>query len=434
MAVSATQPLARAVSSASAVPAASGALAARGGGILAAPVLVPAIGILGYVAFLLAGFGTGMGAWRPVPLYLFFGVLLFLLQIGLVERRTASHLAYTAGASIFALLFAGDVLLNRSPIGHFTRNPWTYMLINGLLLAVFLYDVARRGRLSGDGQTTSSGMARPGAPFFSARGLATTFAGLALLSYLASVLVDLLGAGATPYVVVDLGHALGPHLPGRVRYLQDLDLAIALFATAAALLFLGIVAAVAASPTRGQRGGVTGSVESFQSVLGRVLGTAMGQAAFSARLVLGPLIWVGAGLSVTYLAVRTTQYFESAQASSNVVDLFNPFSPTSVARFGQGLLTIALSAMAVATVVVSIAVVEHQVRIVSRTLRIIRAAGQATALSLAFFIFSLAFLNAVANFLGITRLEPFQVGAFALLALAAASVLPLYAAIRRHAA
>jgi hypothetical protein len=56
-----------------------------------------------------------------------------------------------------------------------------------------------------------------------------------------------------------------------------------------------------------------------------------------------------------------------------------------VARFGQGLLTIMLSAMA------------------------------------------------VANFLGITRLEPFLVGAFALLALAA-SILPLYAAIRRHIA
>lgn len=409
-------------------PGAPGASVSHGG-VFSAPVLVPAIGILGYVAFLLAGFGTGLGAWRPVPLYLFFGGLLFLLQIGLLERRTAPHLAYTAGASVFALLFAGDVLLNRSPYGHFTRSPWTYLVINGLLLAVFLYDVARRGRQPARAPAGATGVARPGAPFFSAPGLATTFAGLALLSYLASVLVDLLGAGATPYVVVNLGH-----LPGRVRSLQDLDLAIALFATAAALLFLGIVAAVAASPTRGQRRGVTGTVESFQAVLGRVLSAALGEAAFSARLVLGPLIWVGAGLSVAYLAARTTQYFESAQASSNVVDLFNPFSPTSVARSGQGLLTIALSAAAVATVVISIAVIEHQVRIIARTLRIMRDAGQATALSLAFFIFSLAFVNAVANFLGITHLEPFQVGAFALLALAAAGVLPLCAALRRHGA
>ncbi|HEV2236717.1 MAG TPA: hypothetical protein VGR57_08665, partial [Ktedonobacterales bacterium] len=39
----------------------------------------PLIGLLLYAAFITSGFGAGLGAWRPIPLYVFFGFLIFLL-------------------------------------------------------------------------------------------------------------------------------------------------------------------------------------------------------------------------------------------------------------------------------------------------------------------------------------------------------------------
>src|SRR5579859_4336862 len=72
-------------------------------------VSFPLIAILGYAAFLITGFGTHLDAWRPIPLYVFFGFLLFVLQANLVEARSPARLAYTAFASVFALLYAADV-------------------------------------------------------------------------------------------------------------------------------------------------------------------------------------------------------------------------------------------------------------------------------------------------------------------------------------
>jgi hypothetical protein len=401
----------------------------------------PLIAILGYAAFLITGFGTRLGPWRPIPLYVFFGFLLFVLQANLVATRSRVRLAYTAFASVFALLYAADVVFNRSPQGHFTRAPLTYVIINFLLFAVLIYDaLARRQDLASDtlvsasgGKETTATPVRRRAPLLAPATLATDFAELAMLSYIAATLVNLLRVGSPPYVIIDLNQTLHLHLPARIHYLQDFDSALALAATALSLLFLGIVSGLAA----GQDGAAAGTGDEpgvaaaarIQAALGRIIRTSLREVSTSLRLVLGPLIWVGSGLSIAYLALRVADYFQSSQGSSNVFDLLNPFSAPSRSQLNQGLITILLTALAILTVVLSIAIVEHDVQVIRRTVQLIVTAGQTVALTLAFFIFSLAFLNAVLVFVDITRVEPFQVSAFAIVALVAAGVLPAYAAI-----
>lgn len=405
-------------------------------------VSFPLIAILGYAAFLITGFGTRLGPWRPIPLYVFFGFLLFVLQANLVATRSRVRLAYTAFASVFALLYAADVVFNRSPQGHFTRAPLTYVIINFLLFAVLIYDaLARRQDLASGPRASASGgietpaaPARRRAPLLAPATLATDFAELAMLSYIAATLVNLLRVGSPPYVVIDLNQTLHLHLPARIHYLQDFDSAVALAATALSLLFLGIVSGLAAG-----QDGTTGASDEpgvaaatrIQAVLGRIVRTSLREVATSLRLVLGPLIWVGSGLSIAYLSLRVADYFQSSEGSSNVFDLLNPFSTPSRSQLNQGLVTILLTALAILTVVLSIAIVEHDAQVIRRTVHLIVTAGQTVALTLAFFIFSLAFLNAVLVFVDITRVEPFQVSAFAIVALVAAGVLPAYAAIHR---
>jgi hypothetical protein len=379
--------------------------------VSAAGVSFPLVALLGYVAFLIAGFGTGLQAWRPIPLYVFFGVLIFLFQARLIQTRSVARLIYTALASIFALLYAADVAFNTSGTWHFTRAPLTYIVINFLLFAVLIYDAVARRR-DGSGRLTPAT-------------LATDFAELAILSYVAATLVNLLRAGHPPYVVIDLNQTLGLHLPARIHTLQDFDSALALAATALTLLFLGIVGGSAQAPAAGRAEG------SFAETLARIGQTTLREVSVSLRLVLGPLIYVSAALASAYLARQITQFFASAQQSPEVFDLLNPFSPMSVARYQQGLVTLGLTGVSVAATVLSVALVEQNLRVIRESLRVVARAGQTMALTLAFFIFSLAFLNAVLIFVGLTKLEPFQVSAFALLALGAAGVLAGYHAWRR---
>jgi hypothetical protein len=379
----------------------------------------PIIGLLLYAAFITSGFGAGLGAWRPIPIYVFFGFLIFLLQANLIRRRSVGAIAYTAFATIFALVFAADVVFNTSPTGHFTRSPITYLIINVLLLVALLYDIV--ARRTGSRQTPRVG-------FFSLLALAVDFSELAIVMYVAALLVNLLRLGNPPFIVINLNQALGLNLPDRIANLQDLDAGIALSATALMLLFLGIVGGVAS----GQRVADFGqsAVTNVQGVLGNVLRTTWSGVSRSLRLVLGPLIYVGAGLSVAQLSQQIVEFFQQAQQSSNLIDLLNPFSATSQARYPQGLLTVLLTAIAVLTIILSVALVEQNATVVRRTIALLLRAGQTTALTLAFFMFSLAFLNAALIFFGVTRLEPFQVSAPAIVALVVAGSFMLLGARR----
>jgi hypothetical protein len=369
----------------------------------------PVIGLLLYVAFITAGFGARLGAWRPIPLYVFFGFLIFLLQANLIRRRSVGAIAYTAFATIFALVFAADVVFNTSATGHFTRSPITYLIINVLLLVALLYDIVAR-------RTGSRQAARMG--FFSPLALAVDFSELAIVMYVAALLVNLLRLGSPPFIVINLNQTLGLHLPDRIANLQDLDAGIALSATALMLLFLGIVGGVASGQPALDFG--QSAVTNVQGVLGHVLRTTWSGVSRSLRLVLGPLIYVGAGLSVALLAQQIVEFFQQAQQSSNLIDLLNPFGATSQARYPQGLLTVLLTAIAVLTIILAVALVEQNATVLRRTIALLLRAGQTTALTLAFFMFSLAFLNAALIFFGVTRLEPFQVSAPALVALVVA--------------
>ncbi|HEV2235236.1 MAG TPA: hypothetical protein VGR57_01120, partial [Ktedonobacterales bacterium] len=340
-------------------------------------------------------------------------------QANLIRRRSVGAIAYTAFATIFALVFAADLVFNTSTTGHFTRSPITYLIINVLLLIALIYDVV--ARRTGSRQATRMG-------FFSPLALAVDFSELAIVMYVAAVLVNLLRLGSPPFIVINLNQTLGLHLPDRVANLQDLDAGIALSATALMLLFLGIVGGVASGQPVADFG--SSAVTNVQGVLGNVLRTTWHGVSRSLRLVLGPLIYVGAGLSVALLAQQIVQFFQQAQQSSNLVDLLNPFSATSQARYQQGLLTVLLTAIAVVTIILAVALVEQNATVLRRTIALLLRAGQTTALTLAFFMFSLAFLNAALIFFGVTRLEPFQVSAPAILALVVAGGFMLLGARR----
>jgi hypothetical protein len=142
----------------------------------------PLIGLLLYAAFITSGFGASLGVWRPIPIYVFFGFLIFLLQANLIRRRSVSAIAYTAFATIFALVFAADVVFNTSRTGHFTRSPITYLIINALLFVALIYDVVAR-------RMGSQQAARMG--FVSPLALAVDFSELAIVMYVAALLVNL---------------------------------------------------------------------------------------------------------------------------------------------------------------------------------------------------------------------------------------------------
>ncbi len=388
----------------------------------------PLVAILLFSSFLITGFGTNLGPWRPVPVYIFFGFLLFLLQANLIETRSVAGVAYAAFATVFALLFAADVVFNTSGTWHFSRAPLTYIIINALLLVVLGYNVVARRMRPRRNAAFGSGAVSSRAAMLSPMTLAVDFAELAILSYVAATLVNLLRAGNPPYLVINLNQALGLHLPARIAYLQDLDAAIALSATAVTLLLLGIVGGVASNQAGADPKATT--VSNFEVVLRRITQTTLQGVSQSLRLVLGPLIYVSFGLSIAYLSQQIAEFFQQAQQSSEVFDLLNPFSPTSQSRYSQGLLTVLLTGIAVVTIIVSVALVEQNVTVIRRAIALISLAGQTAALTLAFFMFSLAFLNAVLIFVGLTKVEPFQVSAPAILALLVGGLFAVFSSVR----
>ncbi len=89
-----------------------------------------------------------------------------------------------------------------------------------------------------------------------------------------------------------------------------------------------------------------------------------------------------------------------------------------------------LTGIAVVTIIVSVALVEQNVTVIRRAIALISLAGQTAALTLAFFMFSLAFLNAVLIFVGLTKVEPFQVSAPAILALLVGGLFAVFSSVR----
>lgn len=419
---------------------------ARGVRLPPASVLAPVFFLLGYVAMLISGFGTGLGTLQSLPIYIFFCFLLLMLQTAISENRSIGRITYIFVSSGFAIVYAGEVLFDPST-GNFTRSPYTYLIINILLLAVFFYDAIDRRNLHH--QRPSFGLlqaggakASPNESFathslrspISYGALGTDFAGLAILLYISSFLVALISrqqVRGRPYVEVSLNQSLGLHLSPTIARLESLDLVLAFGATAASLLFLGLVGVLASSSVPAKGGS---AVRSFGGSLRTIIDVAFREVLASLRLVLGPLVWLIPAFCIGFFSRGVVGYFNlsAASHSASILDLFNPLSAVGVANISSGLTNLALGVVAFVAVVVSVAVVEPDGRLLRRTLAIFGVAGRSTALSLAFFIYSLAAVNAFAVLISATTAEPFQVGAPGLITLLASAAFILYSSLRER--
>lgn len=409
--------------------------------VLSGTVLLPLIIVFGYVAFLITGIDAGRNGGhddvQPIALYIYFSILLVLLQLAISENRSLARILYIFVASGFAIIYAGEAMFNAEGHrpGNFTRSPWTYIIINALLLIVFVVDAVNRRRSHAATPGTQPSRRSP----ISYRAFATDFGGLAILFFIAAFLLDtlgqrrvlgLIGLGAKKpyYVSVDFQELFGLQLPNNLGRLEVLDVGIAVLAMAVSLLLLVIVGALTLSASTAS----TTGEERFGIALRRILWEAIDQTFLSLRLVLSPLIWLIPAFSIGALSQNILSYLQISARNTHaqIVDLFNPFSHDSLTNLPMLGVVLLLGMLAIGAVILSVAVVEHDGKVILNTLHIFRVAGRIAGLTLGFFLYSLAFLNAAAIlFLG-TKSEPFQIGAGGLLALLVGGLLALYTVLR----
>ena len=407
---------------------------------LAGSILLPLIIVFGYVAFLITGVDAardgGHADVQPIALYIYFSLLLVLLQLAISEDRSLGRILYIFIASGFAIIYAGEAMFNAEGHrpGNFTRSPWTYIIINALLLIVFVVDAIDRRRMKPGKPGTRPHRVSP----ISYRAFAADFGGLAILFFIAAFLLDtlgqrrvlgLIGLGTKqPYVTVDFNLLFGLSLPNQLNQLEVLDVGIAVLAMAVSLLLLVIVGALTLSASSSS----TTGEERFGVALRRILWEAVDQTLLSLRLVLSPLIWLIPAFSIGAFSQNILAYlqYSARDTHAQIADLFNPLSRDSLANLPMLGVVLVLGALAIGTVILSVAVVEHDGKVILNTLHIFRVAGRIAGLTLGFFLYSLAFLNAAAIlFLG-TKAEPFQVGAGGLLALLVGGALAFYTVMR----
>jgi hypothetical protein len=381
--------------------------------------LLPLLVGLAYTAFLLTGFGRSLDAWQAVPVYLFFCLVLLTLQEIVSTDRSFSRFVYVLGTSAFAVAYAGEFVFPIHKL-DFTRNPATYVLGEAALLVAFAMDMGGRSRQRAQTRKGSSATAEQNAiERFGA--MATDFAGLAVFFLGSAFLLDLLGGQTVPhaigvhlgppYVVVNLDSMFHLHWSSPINLLDGLDLVLGLAAAGVALMLLVMAGVLLPSADDVNRATVQRSFgQTVRDTLVQVIG--------SLRLVLSPLVWLVPAFALAKFAQQTAQYFNlAASAKSRIIDLFNPFSPTGISYWRSGIGALLLGLVAVAAMVVAVLVIEQEPAVVHRTRHTFRLAGRAIALTWAFFMYSMALLNAVVVLLGVTKVEPFQVGAPGLIAL-----------------
>jgi len=254
--------------------------------------------------------------------------------------------------------------------------------------------------------------------------LAADFAGLAVVFFVSAFLLDLLGPQLIPhllglhpwkpYITINLNTALHWNLKSPIDQLQGFDFVAGLVALAITFLFLVIVGVLLPGP----RSDAAGQRLGFNATLRAIGREAADQIGYSLSVVLGPLVWLVPAFSIAHFSRMITEYLNvSARSKGTILDLFNPFSETSRTNYAMGITTLLLGAFALAMVVLAVAIVEHDRAIIGHTLAIFSSASRAVLLIWAFFIYSLAVINAIAILLGITNARPFQVGAPGLIAL-----------------
>jgi hypothetical protein len=375
------------------------------------PLYLPLLALLAFPAFLATGFGSGLGAWQPVPVYVFLCIALLTTQERIAQNRTIAHRTYALLAAIFAALFVGEIFFAVKQF-NFTREPLTYLILEGVLLVAFMADTATRHRQQAYPTTLS---ARFGT-------WAIDLLGLAVFFYGAAFLMDILGSQnllqflglrfSRPYVVVDLNTLFQLHLTDAVRTLDGLNLVLGLSATAVAFGLLTTAGVVL--PSSETSPAYADGVRTFWTI------TRQGglRAISSLRLVVGPLIWLIPAFGVAAFADHVAQYFNaSGHAPSGILDLFNPLSPTSRGNISLGITTLVLGMLAIVAMVCAIAILEASAGVIWHAFSTFHDAMRAIALSWALFMYSLAAINAVAILVGATKVAPMQVGAPGLIAI-----------------
>ncbi len=382
---------------------------------------LPIFVFLAYLAFLMTGFGFGthlaanVGDLQALPIYVFFALLLLTLQEAIAAHRSNGRFAYVFITSAFAVLYAADAVFHPFTKGSFTLSAYTYITINVVLVVVYLWDVLSRRMQHPEGLRGS---------LASYSILAADFAGLAIIFFVAAILLDFIGPQSIlsflgfhvgkPYLIVDLNKTLGLHWNPPLNTLEGFNYVAGLIATAVTLLLVVIVGVLLPAGSQD-----TGAPRlSLNETLRAVWAEIRAQISNSLSLVLGPFVWLIPAFSIAYFSQMITDYLNrSARATGTILDLFNPFSTTSVASYGQGIETLLLGVFALAMVVLAVAIVEHDREVVRYTLSIFNAAARVLLVIWVFFIYSLAVINAIVILLGITKVRPFQVGAPGLISL-----------------
>ena len=124
-----------------------------------ARITLPILVLGGYAALLITGYDTQLGTVRALPLYAYLCILLLVLQIAISRQRSVLRVFYVLVSSAFAILYAGERAFGPQTNGNFTKSPYTYIVINTLLLIVFVVDVIGR-RLDRRGSAATPGGAQ----------------------------------------------------------------------------------------------------------------------------------------------------------------------------------------------------------------------------------------------------------------------------------
>jgi hypothetical protein len=369
-------------------------------------VIIPTLVVLGYVAFVLAGYNPFGLPFAPgnealaLPLYSYFGLVLLTFDFIISERRSWGLILYVVLTTAFTLGLVANTTFfgGKTDLAH---NPTTYLVLNAAAAIVFLYGLITQ-------QMTVSARASTGdavAPGGYSR-VATGLTGLALLGFLFWGVLAFVEEQLQVVVTIPGLESLG------ITTLGELDRDIGLAALFLALVIMVIV------------GLFTGG-QAFLTTLQRILGSAVQESGFALRFVLSPFIWIIPAISLAVFSRQVTQTLVQASANTTgpVWELFNPFSPASQSNYLAALTNLGLGVLAVFAVIIAVAVLEYSRPAIGRALQIIADTGRALGVVLILFLLSLAVLNALLILTTISSARPFQLGATSLVALVAAIVL-----------
>ena len=369
-------------------------------------VAIPVLVVLGYVAFILAGYNPfGFPFVRgsealALPLYLYFALVLLTFEIAIAEPGTWGLQIYVTLTSALTLGFVANIAFF-SASTDLAHNPTTYVVINVAAAFVFIYGLITQ-QMTASRRTTPGDEAAPGG--YSR--VATALIGLALLGFLFWGLLAFIEEQLGVRVPISGLESIG------VTTLGDLDRDIGLLALFLALVVIVIV-------------GLFSGGHAFLTSLRNILGSAVEESGYALRFVLSPFIWIVPAVSLAIFSRQVTQTLVDASANTTgpVWELFNPFSPASQSNYVAALTNLALGALAVFAVILAVAVLEYSRPAITRALQIIAGTGRALGVVLILFLLSLAVLNALLILTNISLARPFQLGATSLVALVTAIIL-----------